>query len=173
MSDDYTFEVEDEMLIELGRLLYSAAYLEEALHLVFDVLVGDRMVGETLVARQPMNWVLERSRWLCRVQLGPGSPTEAATLDWLDRVDAVQRRRNRVVHASWYVDATVMIGAPDQSSMSHGLRRFRRPKQGQSVEYDEELVAPLDIRAIALECEAAGLAGLAIGRRITAWYDHP
>ena len=162
MTDDgYGFEVDQDLLVELGRLLYSASYLEEVLVSIFVTLTNAGPVGDAVSAFQPFSWLIDRTRWLADLQLPEHRRDEVN--QWLDRAKKAQEARNKIVHASWYVDLTEVLHT-DQGLLRHGLRRFRR--QRTTLGYDESLVEAGDVRAIAIECERAGLAGLGLHRYI-------
>ncbi len=162
MSDEFEFDIDREILVELGRLLYSASYLEEVLLWIFGTLTTAGPVGDTVGAFQPFAWLVERTRWLADLQLREGQRDQVN--DWLNRAKRAQEARNRIVHASWYVDATE-LSLSDQGLLRHGLRRFHRKKA--TLELDQSLIEPADVRAAALECEQAGLAGFELQRNIS------
>jgi hypothetical protein len=161
VTDEYRFDVDQELLVELGRLLFSSAYLEDVAHDVFSTLTGVPWTTDVVVAFQPFSWVVERSRWLCGREIEAGSQLDVKVREWLRRAELAQLARNRIVHASWYVHR-LGTERPDDPAVGLGLRRFKRPKAGESADYEATLISAPEVRNVALECEATGLAGVSV-----------
>lgn len=157
--DGYQFAVDRDLLIALGRLAYSASYVESVVSTMFRRLLdSDPELGDRVVADASMQWLLDHVGVLMDYRFEDDETTLLELRAWLRRVDGARRDRNRVLHSIWYFDAT------DPTQFRHGLMKVSA--RGRKFKSNAELVTPDQLHAIARELEAAGLEGVHLMRPV-------
>ncbi len=104
----------DDLRHALGGIVIEAAYLEQVLRASFGALTGSKYTA-AIDGRMMAHALIEDCRHIAKVHTDITEPARAVLLKALDDCDAVNRKRNRVIHDAWaYCGGNVMITLQDQ-----------------------------------------------------------
>ena len=90
----------DELQHALGGVVLDAAYLERMLRVAFSALIGSKYTA-AIDGRMPAHTLIEDCYHIAKVRADVAEIERAAVIDALDACDAVNRKRNRVIHDAW------------------------------------------------------------------------
>lgn len=146
-------QLDDEFLVELGRVTETFSALEHSLKLLAGAMVSeDDELGRIITAQLPFRALLDLvgSLALYRFEHNPleveGTPLLEHIVRVLRDAEAVEQRRNDIIHSAW------MLGMFTDTAIR--VKHTARKKKGLAMAHEH--MAPRDMRVIAADASACG-----------------